>query len=140
MTAIADPDVAAVFQGYPPKVRRRALALRKLIFRTAQKTDGVGPLEETLKWGEPAYLTSETGSGTTVRVAWKRSDPDHCGLYFHCQTPLVETFRSMFGERLRFEGNRAILFHVDEPVPEKEVAQCLALALTYHRIKDDLRA
>jgi hypothetical protein len=43
--------VARVFEAYPPRMRRKLLALRRLIFDTAASTEGVGKLEETLKWG-----------------------------------------------------------------------------------------
>ena len=49
--------VAAAFATFPVPVRDRLLHVRDLIFDTASQTDGVGALEETLKWGEPAYLT-----------------------------------------------------------------------------------
>jgi hypothetical protein len=60
--------VAKVFAAYPPKLRKRLLAVRRMILEVAQKTEGVGKLEETLKWGEPAYVTAETGSGSTIRI------------------------------------------------------------------------
>ena len=50
--------VAQAFAAYPPAMRRKLLALRELIFKTAASTKGVGKLEETLRWGEPAYITS----------------------------------------------------------------------------------
>ena len=125
--------VAAVFEGYPPGIRRKLLALRKLIFETAASTDGVGELEETLKWGEPAYLTSQTKSGSTVRIAWKRSSPSQYAMYFHCQTNLVETFRTLFPSEFTFEGNRAIVFNESDHVPTDSLAFCVAAALAYHR-------
>ena len=36
------------------KVRSNLLILRQLIFDTAAVTEGVGELEETLRWGEPS--------------------------------------------------------------------------------------
>ena len=66
-------DVAAVFSGFPERVRRRLLEVRDLIFETAADIEGVGPLTETLKWGEPAYLTRATGSGSTFD--WAGSGP-----------------------------------------------------------------
>ncbi|MGH0030796.1 MAG: DUF1801 domain-containing protein [Myxococcota bacterium] len=132
---IASPAVAAVFDGYPPKARRRLLALRKLILDTAAATEGVGPLEETLKWGEPAYLTSESKAGTTVRIAWKESAPREYAVLFHCQTTLVGDFREQFPDTFRFDGNRRIVFGVDEPVPKAPLSACIAAALTYHRDK-----
>ena len=68
MKSFADPAVAAVFEAYPAAMRRRLLALRALVFDVAAKTEGVGRLTETLKWGQPSYLTEQTKSGTTVRI------------------------------------------------------------------------
>lgn len=110
------------------------LALRRFVFDVASEQD-VGTLEETLKWGEPAYLTQVTRSGTTIRMDWKPRAPEACALYFNCQTTLVETFRSLFPETFSFEGNRAILMPLADPLPEDAVKTCMAAALTYHRSK-----
>ncbi|MGF1627560.1 MAG: DUF1801 domain-containing protein [Alphaproteobacteria bacterium] len=129
------PEVAAVFAGCPAAARARMMALRRQIFDTAAATPGVGPLTETLKWGEPAYLTAATGSGSTVRIGWKPTAPDRVGVYFNCRTRLVDRFRTMFAGELTFEGNRAILLDISQPLPDQPLAACLALALTYHRNK-----
>ncbi len=47
--------------------------LRHLVLETASETEGVNKLEETLKWGEPSYLTK---NGSTIRMDWKKSKPD----------------------------------------------------------------
>jgi hypothetical protein len=62
------------------------LALRRLILDTARTTDGAGRIEETLKWGQPSYLTPETKSGSTVRI--DHVDGKQYAIYFHCQTDL----------------------------------------------------
>jgi hypothetical protein len=133
--AFADPNVAAVFKGYPKAVRDRLMNLRALIFETAASTDGVGALNETLKWGQPSYLTAETKSGTTVRIDAIKDDPGRYALYVHCQTNLVDTFRDLYPDELRCEGNRAVLFDVDEDPPQEPLRHCIGLALTYHRNK-----
>ena len=127
--------VAEIFDAYPPRIRKRLMALRSLIFETADKTEGAGALEETLKWGEPAYLTSKSKSGSTVRIGWKKAIPSQYGMYFHCQTDLVETFRTLFPSDFRFEGNRAIVFEEGDAVPFDSLGICISYALTYHRIK-----
>lgn len=128
--------VAAVFGAYPPAIRSKLLALRELIFETAASTQGVGKLEETLKWGEPAYLTLESRSGSTVRIGWKKSKPTQYAIYFHCQTNLIETFRTLFPSEFKFEDNRAIVFEESDAVPTESLAFCIATALTYHRAKN----
>jgi hypothetical protein len=124
--------VAAKFDAFPPAVRARLLALRRLIFDVARDTPGVGAITETLKWGQPAYLTAETGAGSTVRIDGRLASPGQYALYFHCQTTLVETFRTLFADELRFDGRRAIVLEAAEPLPEDVLAVCLQAALTYH--------
>ncbi|WP_296445587.1 DUF1801 domain-containing protein [Rhodoferax sp. UBA5149] len=133
MKPFASAEVAKVFDAYPADVRHKLLALRELIFRTASSTEGVGELEETLKWGEPAYLTSKSKSGSTIRIDWKKARPAEYAMYFNCKTTLVDTFRTLFPTEFKFEGNRAIVFKAAEAVRADSVAFCVAAALTYHR-------
>jgi Domain of unknown function (DU1801) len=129
----ANAEIARVFKSYPSNMRRKLLKLRALIFEIAASTHGVGKIEETLKWGEPAYLTAESKSGSTIRIAWKATSPKQYRMYFNCQTSLVETFRTLFGKELKFEGNRAIVFDDVDNVPIDSLALCIGAALTYHR-------
>lgn len=128
----ANAAVERVFDGYPERVRTSMLELRELVFQAAAETAGVGPIEETLKWGEPAYLPSTTRSGSTVRMDWKPGKPEQFALYFHCQTPLVETFRNLFPRDFGFEGNRALVLKLGERIPQDAVIFCLSAAFTYH--------
>jgi Domain of unknown function (DU1801) len=127
--------VAQAFESCPPPLRPKLLALRALVFDTAVSTTGVGALEETLKWGEPAYVTSQSRSGSTVRIGWKKSRPTQYAMYFHCRTNLVETFRTLFPTDFKFEGNRALVFDEADIVPTDSLAFCITAALTYHRNK-----
>ena len=102
-----------------------------MILDTARATKGVGALEETLKWGQPSYLTTETKSGSTVRIDLIKSPADHYAVFFHCQTDLVATFRELYPE-LNYGGNRSILLDAKDKLPEAELRHCVGLALTYH--------
>lgn len=114
------------------------LALRRLIFDTAAKLDDVGGLAETLKWGEPSYAPGKARIGTAVRIDWKPAQPSQIALYFHCQTNLVETFRTLFPTEFTFEGRRALLFDLDQPPSPDVLALCMATALRYHRRRRDV--
>jgi hypothetical protein len=129
--APANPKVAAAFSSYPGRVRTKLLGLRRLILETARNTDGVGRLEETLRWGQVSYLTTESKTGSIMRIDQVKSDPRRYALYFHCQTDLVETFRELYPE-LVYGGNRCILLDVSEELPKVALRHCVALALTYH--------
>lgn len=126
-----DRAVANILDSYPKPIGVKLQALRKLILDTARTTEGVGALEEALKWGQVSYLTSETGSGSTIRIDRVKSEANRVAIYFHCQTNLVETFRELYPE-LSYRGNRAILLDAGAPLPKAELGHCVALALTYH--------
>ncbi|MEQ1513509.1 MAG: DUF1801 domain-containing protein [Lysobacteraceae bacterium] len=125
------PEVAETFARYPSEARAKLLALRRLILSTAQRTEGVGAVAESLKWGEPAYRANNTRMGSTVRIDWKPAKPGQYAMYFHCKTTLVQTFRTLFPNDFGFEGNRAIVFDMDAELPEDAVRICIEAALTY---------
>ncbi|MEJ2640147.1 MAG: DUF1801 domain-containing protein [Desulfosarcinaceae bacterium] len=127
-----NPEVEAVFDSYPTEVKGKLIYLRQLILETAAAIDGVGEIEETLKWGEPSYLTPQTKSGSTIRIAWKKSQKEQYSIFFKCTANLVPAFKDQFPTKFRFGGHRSIDFKLDEEVPEKELKKCIALALTYH--------
>jgi Domain of unknown function (DU1801) len=129
-----DAGVAAVFAAYPVQTKKKLMRLRQLIFDVAAETEGVGLLQETLKWGQPSYVTAQTGSGSTIRIGSMKS-PGRYAMYFHCQTTLVDTFREIYRNTLKFEGNRGIVFDERDEIPEQELSHCVALALTYHLAK-----
>jgi hypothetical protein len=129
---IRNPDVVAVFAAYPAKTRAKLMFLRRLIFDVATETQGVGPLVETLKWGQPGYVTSESGSGSTIRIDRVKSRDGRYAMYFHCQTTLVDTFREIYRDEFGYEGNRGIVFHENDEIPVQELSHCISLALTYH--------
>jgi hypothetical protein len=58
-----DPKVAPKFDQYPEAIKPKLLRLRELILSTAEETDSISQLEETLKWGEPSYLVKK---GSTI--------------------------------------------------------------------------
>jgi hypothetical protein len=131
MKPFANAEVAAKFSAYPSHVRPKLLALRELIFRAATATARAGEIEETLKWGEPAYATTNQG-GSTVRMDWKARHPGQYAMYFNCQTDLVASFRALFPHDFKFEGNRALVFSLEDRVPKDALTICVVASLTYH--------
>src|SRR5205085_5192275 len=100
-SGFGDPAVKAVFDAYPTALRKKLLALRRLILETAAETEGVGELRETLKWGQPSYLTA-TKSGSTVRLGEVKASSRQYAMYVHCQTDLVATFRELYPTELTY--------------------------------------
>ncbi len=131
-TRFADCRVEAIFDSYPMPARRRLLRLRDMIFDVAARTEGVGALEETLKWGQPSYLTAETKSGSTIRIDQVKSTPGRIALYVHCQTTLIGDFRARYPNQLRYQGNRGIVLDAADEILVAALRHCIALALIYH--------
>lgn len=132
MQCTTDEGVAAVFDSYPAAANQKLQAIRALILEAA-KEEAVAQLQECLRWGEPAYICK---GGSTVRLGWGAKRPDCVGVYFHCQSRLVDTFRELYRDQFCFEGNRAIIFTLDDKLPEEALKRCIALALTYHKRKN----
>jgi len=125
-----DPDVEAKFASFPEPARTGLLTLRSLIFETAETTLNVGALEETLKWGQPAYLTPETKSGSTIRLGLPKRGG--FAIYTHCQTTILSDFRSIFPDDFAYEENRAIHFKDSEALSLEKLRLLIHSALTYH--------
>ncbi|MFE7376756.1 DUF1801 domain-containing protein [Bacillus cereus] len=132
MSTICNMMVEEVFKQYPKHIQSRILVLRRLILDTAIETEGIDHVDETLKWGEPSYIAKK---GSTIRIGWKQSSPDQYAMYFNCNTRLVDTFKEVYRDIFNYEGNRAIVFAVNDKIPVDELKQCIVLALTYHTRK-----
>jgi uncharacterized protein YdhG (YjbR/CyaY superfamily) len=120
-----------VIEDYPDPIRSRLRQLRDLVLETARKNEQVGELQETLKWGQPSFLTVKPKSGTTIRIDRDRSGEGDVALYVNCQTSLVSDWRALY-PHLKFGGNRSVHFRAEDPLPENEICQMISMALTYH--------
>jgi hypothetical protein len=124
-------QISEKWSHYPEDAQTVLQALRLLIFDIAKKHQ-LGAVTEELKWGQASFRVE---SGSPVRMDWAPEDDQHCCLYFHCQTKLVDTFRELYSDSLNFAGNRAIVLPLNQPLPHSVVSHCLLLALTYKRVK-----
>jgi len=126
-----DLIVQQKFSTYPGYVSVLLNRVRDLIFNVAQQ-DGISDITETLKWGEPSYVSK---IGCTIRIDWKAKHPEQYCIYFNCKTSLIETFKEVYGDIFIYEGNRAIVFKINQVVPYKELAHCISMSLRYKKIK-----
>ncbi len=133
MRKFNDPEVAAIFKSYPANIRKKLMFLRQLIFDTEIEMENVNKVQETLKWGEPSYISK---GGSTIRLDWKKDSLDGYAMYFHCKTKLVDTFKELYRHQFTFEGNRAIIFNENDEIPINELKHCILLSLTYHHRKN----
>ncbi len=126
-----DLCVKQKFESYPENIADLLNNIRDLIYRVA-KQDEIIDLTETLKWGEPSYISK---IGSTIRFDWNPKYPDQYCIYFNCKTSLIETFKEVYGDTFMYEGNRAIIFKCNQDLPTIELSHCISTALRYKKIK-----
>lgn len=129
------PEFENKLANYPDFVRGKMQTLRKLVIETAKEEEEITEIEETLKWGEPSFLTK---NGSTLRMDWKQKSPDQFAMYFKCTSRLVETFKIVFGDQFEYQKSRAIVFQIDQKIPSKELKKCIKATLLYHKVKSDI--
>lgn len=126
-------NIARAFEVFPSLPRRKLLQVRNLIYATAAKNSEIGPISETLKWGQPSYVPATPRTGTAIRLGFSDHTPDTIQLFVHCQTTLIDTYRTLVGDELSFEGNRAIVVPIKPRLPKETLTLCIEAAFTYHR-------
>lgn len=126
-----DASVDKVINSWPLVSQEAVLCVREWIFEIAND-EQLGRIDETLKWGEPAYLATH---GSTIRIAWKKKTPDQLFIFFNCNSTLVETFRELYSYDLVFDGNRAIVLDLNTEANTVVIKHCLSMALNYHKLK-----
>ena len=129
LPALSAP-VREAFAAFPERQRCVLLDARDPVFAAAEDS-GIGPLIETLKWGEPAYLTETTGSGSTLRLGVTRQGRVPA-MFVNCRTTLIEEIRARCGDRLGYEGTRAVLLPPVVGADADAVRNAAHLVLTYH--------
>ncbi len=126
-----DLKVKEKFETYPEHISILLIQLRALIFSVAEQ-DGISDITETLKWGEPSYIST---IGSAIRIDWKAKCPDQYCMYFNCKTSLIETFKEVYGDTFSYEGSRAIIFNTGQKLPLIELSHCISMSLRYKKIK-----
>jgi hypothetical protein len=126
-----EKSIKAKFDSYPDAVKSQLEYLRSLIFQVAADL-ALTDVDKSLKWEEPSYHVKH---GSPIRIDWKQRSPDNYYLFFNCQTRLIDTFRELYSDILDFQGNRAIVLNLHQPIPEHAIKHCIELALTYKNRK-----
>ena len=123
--------VRAVIDGYPSDAREGVLSLRALIIDVARRIPDLGPLDETLKWGQPAYLPHLPRTGSTLRIGMHKAA--RFALFTHCRTTIISDYARAFPAWDRLDGNRAVLFDTRGQIEPERLSHLIRHALTYHR-------
>lgn len=123
--------INAAYERFETAQSDTLLKARALIFEVAREDKNIGELEEVLRWGEPAYITSKKKTGSTIRLAVEKQSGQPA-IFFNCQTTLVEDMRSRFGTELTYSKNRAILLPSLDDTIKSALKFAIGAALSYH--------
>jgi hypothetical protein len=126
----ADDSVKAAYDAFSPDARDMGLTLRDLIFSVAKDNPQVGEIEETLKWGQPSYLTPQTKAGSTLRIGVPKQGG--AALFAHCATDIISTYARTFPGTDQIEGNRSVIFTRPDMIVPGRLRLLIYHALTYH--------
>lgn len=118
-------DIQDFYPNYSTLEKQRLIELQTLIHQVADESHL--ELVESSKWGQLSFATPQ---GTPIRID-KLSDTE-IGCFVHCQTNLIETWRSLFADTLTFSKNRAIVLRLEEPFPVESLKICIDQAFYYH--------
>ena len=103
--------------------------LRVLIFEAASEQPIIGPLEESVKWGEASFTPVRKNVGSSVRIQPRKNGD--VALMFICTTGLVERFAETYPGVFNVEGKRALVFSKSAIIPNAETKHAIAMALTF---------
>ncbi|WP_339767388.1 hypothetical protein [uncultured Pseudosulfitobacter sp.] len=116
---------------WPAPARARFDALRAAILSAAYDAS-VGPVTESLKWGQPAWRPATPRTGSTLRLNWSPEAPDVLTAYVDCKTDLAPRMASLYPD-LTNDGRRALALSLNAPLDTQPIAHLAAMTLTYHR-------
>lgn len=126
-------EVETKYKSYPSTVNRELLDLRKLILEVVRKDKDIDFIEETLKWGEPSFLTKTSGS--TLRIDWKERNPNYISIFVNCRTKLISIFKDLYPNDFEYVGNREIRLPLGGKYSKNKLKKCIELVLKYNLIK-----
>ncbi|WP_299297883.1 hypothetical protein [uncultured Tateyamaria sp.] len=127
-------DLLDLIANWPDRVQL-AFARARTVFCDVADAAEVGPLDESLKWGQPAWRPRRARTGSTLRMTWSPETPDHLLVYVDCKTDLAEQMEARFPGQFDNDGRRAMTFEIGADLPEDALWQLAYLTFTYHRNK-----
>ncbi len=129
---LQNPNLKSCVNHWPDDARRCFQTIRGIVYEVSARAD-VGPLIETLKWGQPSWLPERKRTGTTLRCFWSPQRPERISLFVPCSTTLIETMKTLYPKTFEYEGKRGLHMSLTEDLPHDAIDHCAFLTLTYHR-------
>ncbi len=117
---------------WPDAAQQSLLTCRQMFHDIAAKA-AIGPLEESLKWGQPAWRPKKPRTGSTLRMDWSPKYPTHLSLFVDCKTDLAARIQNLYPTFPQNDGRRHLAFPLAAPLPEQAIAHLAEMTFGYHR-------
>ncbi|MBD3663524.1 DUF1801 domain-containing protein [Sulfitobacter aestuariivivens] len=118
-----------------PEPARTAFDQLRQIFLECADAVQVGPPEESLKRGQPAWRPLKPRTGSTARIDWHADAADLLSLYVDCKTDLAVRMRALYPDLPVNDGQRHLAIDLHAPVPTQAISHLAEMAFTYHLAK-----
>ena len=128
------PDLLARIETWPARAQAHFVTLRGIVHEVAASED-IGPLDESLKWGQPAWRPKRQRVGSTLRVDWSPAFPDRLMAFVDCKTDLAAQMDTRFPGQFANDGRRALGFDLGAALDQDAIWTLAHLTLSYHRSK-----
>ncbi len=123
------PEVKIAFEQLPLESQPVLRALRSVIYDVAQGEPRIGEIEESLKWGDPAYRSVRPQTGTTLRLGARKDG--RFGLFVPCSTSLIEQFKEDIPGLYDIDGTRGVILTAQSDPFAEPLRLLIHRALTY---------
>lgn len=140
ITHFSSREIESIFNSYSDNSRKQLLTIREIIFDVAKRDKDIKGVFEEVRWGQPSYITNQTKSGSTIRLGV--FEKDKIAVFFHCKTTLIERFRVIYGDKLEFSKNRAIIIDPKKKIScdvMDAISHCIQMSLRYNIDKQRLK-
>ena len=94
--------------------------------------DDIGPLDETLKWGQLSWRPIKPKTGSTLRVNWSTTSPTELAVFVDCKTDLAARMQTLYPNLPSNDGRRRIALDLNAPFPETALAHLAEMTFRYH--------
>ncbi len=134
MTVTTIPPIPGSFLAkisfWPAPAQIRFVEMRTIILNAGRD---LGPIGESLIWGEPAWRPMKARQGSTLRISWSPEPAKQLALFVNCRTTLAETMRDRYPVSFAYEGNRALRLGIADPLPVAAIDHLARMTFSYHR-------
>ena len=126
-----NPALKTLITNWSPAAQD-TLAQCRAIFERVSGDSGIGPLDESLKWGQPAWRPKKPRTGSTVRLAWNAEEPTRLAVFVDCKTDLAARVGDLYPEFIENDRRRRMAIDLSAPFPEQAMSHMAAMTFTYH--------